>query len=79
MIPKECDVAKWDDLTAPGAVIKTNRKGEKYNAKAGHERNVLMSLNTDAAVIFWDGQSPGSKDMIEIATRAKLLVRVINY
>lgn len=35
--------------------------------KAGYLRNKQMAENADAAVIFWDGESPGSKHMIDLA------------
>jgi hypothetical protein len=71
--------AAWEDLTTPGAVIKTRRDGKQYNAKAGLDRNLLMAQNADAAIIFWDGKSTGSKNMIDIAKRLGLLVRVVKY
>ena len=71
--------AKWDDLTTPGAIIKYRKDGKPYNVKAGPDRNLLMAQNADAAVIFWDGKSSGSKNMIDTAKRLKLLVRVVKY
>lgn len=71
--------AAWDDLTTPGAVIKTRRDGKQYNAKAGLDRNLLMAQNADALVAFWDGKSPGTKNMIDTAKNLKLLVRVVKY
>jgi len=59
--------AKWDDLTVPGAVIKINKYGKKYNAKAGHDRNKDMAVYCDAGVVLMKkGGSPGSKDMIKL-------------
>lgn len=34
--------AKWDDVTASGAVIKYNKAGKPYNILAGHWRNQSM-------------------------------------
>jgi hypothetical protein len=39
---------------------------------AGPLRNQRMALWADAAVIFWDGESRGTKSMIELATARKL-------
>lgn len=58
--------ALWDDLDAPGAVVRYRRDGQPYNAKAGPDRNRRMGERADAGVCCWDGKSPGSKSMIEI-------------
>jgi hypothetical protein len=71
--------AEWDNLLAPGAIIKNNSFGKPYNAKAGIDRNEKMAKNADALVAFWDGKSPGTKSMIDIAERHKLKIRVIKY
>jgi len=46
---------------------------------AGYLRNTQMSENADALIAFWDGVSKGTKNMIDIATKKGLLVRVIRY
>lgn len=46
---------------------------------AGFVRNEEMAKNADALVAFWDGQSRGTKHMIEIAEKYKLDTRVIRY
>lgn len=56
--------AKWDDLDAPGAVIKTNRFGNDYNVLAGFARNNEMrDVGTDL-LCFWDSKSPGTLHML---------------
>lgn len=52
---------------------------QEYGKKAGPIRNDLMAQNADALVAFWDGQSPGTKNMIETAKKYNLQVRVIPY
>lgn len=54
--------ADWDNLTSPNAVIRT-RNGRKYNAKAGHDRNLEMAKYADELLLIWDGESPGSASM----------------
>jgi len=71
--------ADWDNINVPNAIIKTNKYGNLYNANAGFDRNLKMALNADALICFWDGISPGSKNMIDIANDKKLLVRIIKY
>jgi hypothetical protein len=35
---------------------------------AGHKRNAVMAAYGDALVAFWDGESPGTKSMIRMAS-----------
>ncbi len=46
---------------------------------AGFIRNEEMAKNADALVAFWDGQSRGTKHMIETAGKHKLDTRTIRY
>lgn len=57
--------ADWDDLEAPGAVIKHTRYGKPYNAVAGHNRNRRMGDFADGLLCYWDGRSRGTKGMID--------------
>ena len=53
---------------------------QKHGKAAGHVRNAAMVASCDpgdAAVFFWDGQSPGTKGCIELARKAGLKVTVI--
>lgn len=38
----------------------------KYGKKAGFIRNEEMARNASAAIVIWDGKSPGSRNMLEI-------------
>lgn len=51
----------------------------KYGKAAGYRRNVQMSQIANACVVFWDGISPGSKHMIDIATNKGLPLRIVRY
>ena len=42
----------------------TKADWEKYKKAAGHLRNTKMAEYAEAAIIVWDGASPGSKDMM---------------
>lgn len=42
--------------------------------RAGYVRNVQMAENADELWLIWDGKSPGSKMMKNIALQRKLLV-----
>ena len=45
---------------------------------AGPIRNAKMANNANALIAFWDGQSRGTKNMIDTAREKGLAVRVIN-
>ena len=46
---------------------------------AGYKRNIRMAEYANALVAFWDGQSSGTKHMIETAQKMRLDVRVVRY
>lgn len=50
-----------------------------HGKAAGYIRNEEMARNADALVAFWDGKSRGTKNMLEIAKRFQLKVRVKRY
>ena len=52
---------------------------DEYGKSAGFVRNKQMANYSDALVAFWDGKSKGTKNMIELAKRNNLSVRVIKY
>ena len=62
--------AKWNDLTQPGAIIKTSRNGKKYDARAGFRRNKLIINEADKVIAFWNGSSKGTKHSIDLAIKA---------
>lgn len=49
------------------------------NRAAGHIRNRKMGDYADTLVAFWDGQSKGTKGMIDYAIKKGLNVRVVRY
>lgn len=51
----------------------------KYGKSAGYIRNEEMAKIADACIVFWDGVSPGTKHMIELALKYKLAVRIVKY
>jgi hypothetical protein len=50
-----------------------------FDKAAGYKRNENMAKIANAALIFWDGLSPGSKSMITLAKRYGLLRMVYIY
>jgi len=65
----------WNDIDHPDAVVREGQYG-KYDARAGPRRNGEMADYADALVAFWDGNSSGTKDMIDQAREAGLRVQV---
>jgi len=51
----------------------------RYGKSAGLKRNTKMAAYADALIAFWDGESKGTKNMIELATQAGLKVKVIYF
>jgi hypothetical protein len=51
---------------------------EHYGNAAGPIRNKKMAQNADAVIVFWDGTSAGTKDMIQNAKREGLPCTIIN-
>lgn len=52
---------------------------KKHGRAAGPIRNAEMAEVADALIAFWDGQSRGTKSMIELAKKKNLKVSVVNY
>lgn len=51
----------------------------RYGKVAGYIRNTTMAKNADALVAFWDGQSSGTRHMIQTARSLGLKTRVETY
>ena len=52
---------------------------DKYGKSAGYKRNQEMAEVADAVICFWDGNSKGTKHMVDIAKEKKLMCKVIQY
>lgn len=52
---------------------------ERYGKSAGGRRNKEMAQNADALIAYWDGFSRGTKNMIDEATAAGLIVCIRYY
>lgn len=50
-----------------------------YGKAAGYKRNQLMAQNADALICFWDGESKGSRHMINLAKKEGLKVKIVMY
>ena len=51
----------------------------RYGKRAGYLRNEQMAQYADVCICFWDGESRGTKHMIDLSNRCGLKVIVNNY
>lgn len=52
---------------------------DKHGKSAGYKRNREMAFYATHLVAFWDGESKGTKHMIDLAYKYNLTVKVIKY
>ena len=52
---------------------------KKLGKQAGYRRNEQMAEVADALIAFWDGESKGTKHMIDIMNAKGLQVKVVEY
>lgn len=62
-----------------GIPIEARPADWSQGAQAGFERNEQMAHYADGAIVFWDGQSAGSRHMIDCMTQLGKPCRVISY
>ena len=63
-----------------GLIIERHPADWKKNGRAaGPIRNAEMADISDALIAFWDGQSRGTKSMIDLAKRKGLQVAIVRY
>ena len=51
---------------------------DKYGRGAGYRRNVEMAQAADALLLVWDGESRGSKHMLDVAIQRRMPTIVIH-
>lgn len=69
--------ADWGDISSISAIIRYTRKGKPYNLLAGMWRNAEMAEFGNALLTFYDGVSPGTRDMMKKMASAKHPCRCI--
>ena len=52
---------------------------KKLGKSAGYKRNEQMAEIADGLIAFWDGESKGTKHMIDISNKKGIDVRIIKY
>lgn len=60
-------------------IIKFPADWDSNGKAAGYIRNKEMSKYANALVAFWDGKSKGTKNMIDLAKKEELQIRVVYY
>lgn len=50
---------------------------DKFGKRAGYVRNEEMAKYAKACMCFWDGESKGTKHMIDLAKQYKLNLKVV--
>jgi hypothetical protein len=56
-----------------------NADWDLYGDSAGYIRNAEMAKHADACICFWDGESKGTRHMINIAKKEGLALKVVTY
>jgi ribA/ribD-fused uncharacterized protein len=65
----------WARINCVPSVL-MNADWDTHGRRAGYLRNIDMADKAEALIAVWDGASPGTRQMIEIATRMGLKVHV---
>lgn len=60
-------------------LIRKPANWDKYGRSAGYRRNEEMAEIANACIVFWDGTSPGTKNMIDICKKRKIPCKVVKY
>jgi len=60
-------------------VVKYPADWNKYGKGAGHIRNKEMALYASHCIVFWDGKSKGTENMISLAKENGLTLKVVRY
>jgi hypothetical protein len=77
----EVHPARWDHLDVPGAIVRQNKYGVRYNANAGPIRNAAMvAAGAGMCVAFhrFLRQSRGTKDCVRRAIEAGIPTYLID-
>ena len=65
--------AEWNDIP----IMRFPADWRAFGRGAGMVRNKLMADHADALIAIWDGESPGTANMIAVAKAQGLKVEVI--
>jgi hypothetical protein len=77
----EVHPARWDHLDAPGAIVRMNKDGLRYNANAGPIRNAeMVAAGAEMCIAFhrFLAGSKGTKDCVRRAIEAGIPTYLID-
>jgi hypothetical protein len=60
-------------------VVSFPAQWDRYGKSAGYKRNVEMAGYANMLVAFWDGESKGTKNMIDTAKKFGLTSYIVRY
>tara|TARA_R110002096_G_scaffold338000_1_gene531284 strand:+ start:333 stop:683 length:351 start_codon:yes stop_codon:yes gene_type:complete len=60
-------------------LIKFPAEWNKLGKAAGPIRNKEMANYADALIVFWDGKSSGTKNMIQLAKQKGIIIKIIHF
>lgn len=52
---------------------------DNHGKNAGYIRNVEMAKYSDALIAFWNGNSKGTKHMIDLAKQMNLKIKIVKF
>lgn len=52
---------------------------DKYGKSAGYKRNKVMVDKATAVIVFWDGESKGTKHTIDLTQAANKPLKIVKY
>ena len=63
-----------------GYILKqVDTEKDTYGVSAIAKRNERMTREADACIVFWDGLSPGTANLIENARKFKLPLKIVRF
>lgn len=52
---------------------------DKHGKSAGYKRNAEMAEYADGLIAFWDYKSKGTRNMIDLADKFNLKIKIVRY
>lgn len=52
---------------------------DRWGRSAGYRRNIQMAEYADAVIVFWDGKSKGTKQMMDVTRSLDKALEVVKY
>ena len=72
-------IGEWFALKHKILLEKYPANWDTYGKSAGYRRNELMVWKAEQVVVFWDGESKGTKHTIELTKGRGLYLLIVKY